>query len=89
MASNNLPLDRGALSQVFKDPRTLRAFEEVLQRTLGTAGLVIIDGSTVFTLTGANAIPLAADDDAAAALTPPVPVGGVYLNGNVVQVRLT
>lgn len=28
------------------------------------------------------------DDAAAAALTPPVPLGGLYLNGSVLQVRL-
>lgn len=89
MASNNLPLDRAALAKVFKDPRTLKAFEDVLQKTLGGDGGVIVDSSTVFVITGPGAIPAARDDAQAAALTPPVPIGGVYLNGNVPQIRRT
>jgi hypothetical protein len=87
MSSNNLPVDRNALSKVFKDPRTLKAFEDVLQKTLGGDGGLVIDSSTVFTITGVGALQQARNDEQAAALANPVPIGGAYLNGSVLQIR--
>jgi len=86
MPNNNLTVDRQALSRVFTEPRTLRAFEQIQKQVLGNEGGVTIDSSTVFVLTGPGAI-IDAVDDADAALKG-VTVGGVYRNSSVIQVRV-
>jgi hypothetical protein len=52
----------------------------------GTVGTAITIPSTNHIVPGV--LPNAANDAAAAALSPPVPIGGLYRTGNAVQVRL-